>query len=76
LSSNEGEVLPEVLKLSFEVSECKPLIAGLAIGIIVGLALLILMSCACCSCWQGLTLVHFSAQLEPFSSLRPLLSST
>jgi hypothetical protein len=30
LSSNVSDVFPKVLKLSFEVSECKPLVVGAA----------------------------------------------
>ena len=30
LSTNENDVFPYVLKLSFELSECKPLLDGLA----------------------------------------------
>jgi len=57
LSSNVSDVFPKVLKLSFEVSECKPLVTGdyRKNGTFLDDA----------EYGQGLTLVQLSAQLEP-----------
>ena len=53
LSSNVSDVFPKVRKLSFDVSECKPLLRGPSEG---GRAAVedVLR--------QGFTLVHYSAQ--------------
>ena len=57
LISNGGDVFPKVLKLSFEVSEWKPLARGQRVR---GRHLP----------RQGLTLVPFSAEPEPFLTLK------
>jgi hypothetical protein len=58
------ECVLELLKLSCDVNECKPLLRGLfadsALAAIAELERLVSSSGG-----QGLTLVHFSAQLQP-----------
>ena len=61
LSSNVSDVFPEVLKLSFEVSECKPLEAGKTAKIHY--------TCR----FRGLTAV---SSREAGAYTRPLLNST
>ena len=62
LSCNVSDVFPKVLKLSSEVSECKPLHAGPGSGGHHGGG----------GHRQELTLVHFSAQPKPFWSHLPV----
>jgi hypothetical protein len=72
LSSNVSDVFPKVLKLSFEVSECKSLIVGNGgrlryetRGAAIDAADVVLRFNNGRTRGQGLTLVHFPAQPEP-----------
>jgi hypothetical protein len=71
LSSNVSNVFLKVLKLSSEVSECKPLMRGRPTLWLpgtdhAGIATQLVVERALEAEGQGLTLVHFSAQRKRF----------
>jgi hypothetical protein len=61
LISNVSHVFPKVLKLSFEVSGCTPRVTGRSNNLKPRVKRARLTGR-----WQGLTIVHFSAQRERF----------